>query len=225
MDAPPTSSMQTRKNLGNLSDTPAASGIRTRRNSGSLPVTDTPPAAASGVQSKKSSVTLPKDDATPSLVQEAKEGVAVPWAGFVGGDGVGVASGKQVRQTDGATGQEEDKTPAGSPQNARDKRPGATQQIIGDLQLPFSPSTSQHTAPPQPLPQPSAPVFSPTSPASLSTPSLVQQQLMVCMQCPLPLPPWLVNAMSKVQSCGTHNPAPSNMLKNKKRGNRKLMTN
>ena len=219
MDAPPTSSVQTRKNLGNLSDTPPASGIQTRKN---LPVIDTP--LVSGVQTKKSSVTL-KDDATPSLVQEAKQGVAVPWAGFVGGDGVGVASGKQVRQTDGATGQEEDKTPAGSPQNERVKRPATTQQIIGDLQLPFSPSISQHTAPPQPLPQPSAPVFSPTSPTSLSTPSLVQQQLMVCMQCPLPLPPWLVNAMSKVQSCGAHNPAPSNMLKNKKRGNRKLTTN
>lgn len=186
---------------------------------------DTPP--ASGMWAKKSSGKLPKNDA--SLVQEAEAGEAgtIPWAGFVGGDDVGVANRKQVRKTDGATGQEEDKTPAGSPQNEgmrRDKRPAATQQIICDLQLPFSPSTTQHTAPSQPLLRPSPSVLPPTPPPTLSTTSLVQQQLMVCMQCPLPLPPWLVNAMSKVQSCGAHNPAPSNMLKNKKRGNRKFMT-
>ena len=48
--------------------------------------------------------------------------------------------------------------------------------------------------------------------------SLAQRQLTVCMQCPLPLPPWLVAAMTRSQSKHEHCAASGVGLSRKKRG-------
>ena len=235
-------SWRTRKSLERLpfDNGPAATSVGIRRDSETLPVDSNP--AATSVRTRRDSETLPVDDSIHDTHRSKKEASSAqkpddivldttPWMGVVGGD-VGVGSGKHVRQTDGATGQEEDRTPASSPRSKEtgqrscgSKQAAASNQIIGDLQLPFNastPLTSQQTfsLPPQAPIGPHRPPR-PPPPTSSST-SLVQQQLTVCMQCPLPLPLWLVNAMSKVQSCGAHNPAPGSGLKNKKRGNREL---
>ena len=219
-----------------FSNDPAA----TRRDSENLPVDSDP--AATSMLGKGDSQKLPvgngilvtpqtqasKNDVeatkSPSSAQKPDDVLlgTSPWMG-VDCSGVEVGSGKQARQTDRATGQEEDRTPASSPRNREmgqrsngSQQPTASQQIIGDLQLPFNTSTPQMMFPLPPRMHP------PPAPGTSTSTSLVQQQLTVCMQCPLPLPLWLVNAMSKVQSCGAHNPAPSHGLKNKKRGNREL---
>lgn len=48
--------------------------------------------------------------------------------------------------------------------------------------------------------------------------SLAQRQLTICMQCPLPLPPWLVAAMTRSQSKHEHCAASGVGLSRKKRG-------
>ncbi len=115
----------------------------------------------------------------------------------------GGAVGRPLR-TDVATGQWENPTPSSSP-----KPTDSDSACAEELPTPSStvaPSSSSHPHTHQPGLTASPPPL-----------SLAQRQLSVCMLCPLPLPPWLVTSMAKVQFCSEQT-----QRKNKKRGNREF---
>lgn len=104
-------------------------------------------------------------------------------------------------RTDVATGQWENQTPSSSPKSTDSDSQNPEESPISG---PF-PSCVR-----QPTPGPSS-----------SLPP-AQRQLMACLQCPLPLPAWLVSSMATVQRCKEQKQTQtSTELKKKKRGNRK----
>ena len=125
----------------------------------------------------------------------------------------GLTKRKPLR-TDGATGQWEDQTPLNSPKPSdRDTNSEPASSIS-----PLNPVLHPHSS----TGHPPHPHFSgnPFPPAMLP---LLQQELTMCMKCVLPLPPWLVKAMIKVQSCNAHTQThTSSDLRKRKRKNRKL---
>ena len=169
----------------------------------------------------------------------------------------GVRPKRLVRQTDGATGQEEDQTPANSPKGFED---GPVKKFSCEEQSKPLPSVASlgyghpqissptilkggidrpqngHSSPDNdvfsmPLPLVGKTVSSQqhlpnsTHMGRAGPPSYVlspaQQQLNVCMQCHLPLPEWLVSAMTKVQLMHQHCSASGRGVGKKKRSNSK----
>ena len=139
---------------------------------------------------------------------------------------------KKRRQTDGATGQEEDQTPASSPLQLLSFSPTAlAPPDLSKVNCGYGPSRQPERKPQsdiattskqmvddifnttiplvgasQPTKPQATPIAMPTPPAmppQHSTLSLAQQQLPVWLQCPLPLPDWLVTALTSMKGVGS----------------------
>ena len=122
-------------------------------------------------------------------------------------------------KTDVATGQWENPTPNNSPTPT--KTNSSTRDNMVTSSLDAFPMISP--GPPHPPKLPSPPLVASTSPFSpTATLPPAQRQLAISMECPLPLPPWLLTSMTKVQYCSEHTQTHiSPELKKKKKKNRK----